>query len=134
MTDHTAPATGFHEADPWKNHPRWECDHCPYDSLDQDDIADHVAKIHLSQPTADTRTSMILGPDGAHIQVPADSPEAVMSTLADLHTLDAGDLQGLTKAQLADLAARRDLDLPAKANVDDLTAALLNDTPTTQEP
>lgn len=132
MTD-TTPA-GYHQADPWKNHPRWECDLCPFDALDEDAVVDHVAKIHLADLAP--RTSMVLGPDGQHIQVPADSTEAVMATLTAIHTLDAGDLQGLDKTQLADLAERRGLTVKPKATAADLTAALLNDhpTPTPQEP
>lgn len=131
MADEITEGNGYHQAPPWKTYPRWECDRCPYDSLDEDDIVDHVAKLHVGEPA---RTSMILGPDGRHIAVPAESPEALFENTVALHTLDAGDLKGLTRDQLTTLAERRGIELPAKTRptIETLTEALTA-RPTTEE-
>jgi hypothetical protein len=48
---------GYHEGAPWKGHPRYECDECPFDSLHEDVVAKHVANRH--GPTHAERLAML---------------------------------------------------------------------------
>lgn len=37
---------GYHEGKPWSGLDRWECDDCPFDSLDEEKMKEHSRKYH----------------------------------------------------------------------------------------
>lgn len=126
MTD---TALGYSPAEPWKGHNRWTCDTCPFDSLDEQAIADHVTAAHI-RARVSFRDTGLVDPDGQPIVV-ADPLEV----LERIHTLSTGDLDGLTRDQLHELAERRDLDPKAKDTKPALVALLCpNDTPVDADP
>lgn len=50
-------SAGWWATSSWRGHPQYLCEECPYDSLDADEIAEHVSKVH--GPKVTMRRTMI---------------------------------------------------------------------------
>lgn len=46
---------GYKEGAPWAGSPRWECEDCPVDSLDEDVMKTHVRKYHQPDVIAEVK-------------------------------------------------------------------------------
>lgn len=90
----TAAPTGYHEGDKWSGLDRWECDFCPFDSLDEGIMRQHVRdhsapEISIDEMAVGSQVS--IGGKSYKVSLDGNGIAVLVPEVADAPTAPAGE-------------------------------------------